>query len=112
SSYSYNSLVCTTFMPEYGRTNVFKVDPENIEAGADIVNRVGGRSLCREDISLGDFIEKVQHGYVFRQKAITEQFNYSEFKENLDEEAILMYFLKSSSKLYFFAQDLSLRTYI
>src|SRR5699024_11304243 len=23
--YSYNSLVCTTFMPEYGRTNVFKV---------------------------------------------------------------------------------------
>src|SRR5699024_8714722 len=42
SSYSYNSLVCTTFMPEYGRTNVFKVDPENIEAGADIVNRVGG----------------------------------------------------------------------
>src|SRR5699024_11581846 len=24
---SYNALVCTTFMPEYGRTNVFKVDP-------------------------------------------------------------------------------------
>lgn len=109
SSYSYNSLVCTTFMPEYGRTNVFKVDPENIEAGADIVNRVGGRSLCREDISLGDFIEKVQHGYVFRQTAITEQFTYSEFKENLDEEAILMYFMKPSGQLYFYAQDLRIR---
>src|SRR5699024_5804604 len=109
SSYSYNSLVCTTFMPEYGRTNVFKVDPENIEAGADIVNRVGGRLLCREDISLGDFIEKVQHGYVFRQTAITEQFTYSEFKENLDEEAILMYFMKPSGQLYFYAQDLRIR---
>jgi len=108
-SYSYNSLVCTTFMPEYGRTNVFKVDPEENELTSDIVTKVGGRSLCREDISLGEFIDRLQNGYVFRRTALTEQFNYSQFKEGLNEEAILMYFIKPSGQLYFYAQDLLVR---
>src|SRR5699024_11334739 len=40
---SYNSLVCTTFMPEYGRTNVSKVDPgENEKSESSTVASVGG----------------------------------------------------------------------
>lgn len=108
-SYSYNSLVCTTFMPEYGRTNVFKVDPEEREVSTDIVTKVGGRSLCREDMSLAEFTNKVQSGYVFRQTALTEQFNYSKFKEGIDSSALLMYFIKPSGQLYFYAQDLRVR---
>lgn len=108
-SYSYNSLVCTTFMPEYGRTNVFKVDPEESEANMDIVTKVGGRSLCREDMSLGEFNEKINNGFVFRQTALTEQFSYSQFKKGLDEAAILMYFIKPSGQIYFYAQDLRVR---
>lgn len=109
SSYSYNSLVCTTFMPEYGRTNVFKVDPEASEAHMDIVTKVGGRSLCREEMSLGEFNNKVNNGFIFRRTALTEQFNYSQFKNGLDESAVLMYFVKPSGQLYFYAQDLRVR---
>src|SRR5690625_4589276 len=50
-SYSYNSLICTAFLPEYGRTNVFKVDPPHGE-NEMIAAKMGGRSLCRETITL------------------------------------------------------------
>ena len=108
-SYSYNSLVCTTYLPEYGRTNVFKVDPEQQTTASDIVTKVGGRSLCREDMSLGDFIAKTQNGFVFRQTALTEQFTYSQFKRGLEEEALLIYFIKPSGQLFFYADDLRVR---
>src|SRR5690625_1276320 len=104
-TYSYNSLVCTTFLPEYGRANVFKVDPEKDKLNADIATKVGGRSLGHEDISIGEFNEKINRGYVFRQTALTERFNYSTFKKGLDEAAILMYFMKPSGQIVFYAQD-------
>ncbi len=104
-TYSYNSLVCTTFLPEYGRANVFKVDPEKDKLNADIATKVGGRSLCREDVSIGEFNEKIKRGYVFRQTALTERFNYSTFKKGLDDSAILMYFMKPSGQIIFYAQD-------
>src|SRR5699024_9377473 len=61
--FSYNSLVCTTFMPEYGRTNVFKVDPdENEKNESSTVASVGGRSLFRKEISLNDLDQMIERG--------------------------------------------------
>src|SRR5699024_5617727 len=63
--YSYNSLICTTFMPEYGRTNVFKVSPLEQLAleSAEIRDQVGGRTLFDQKISLDNLNEKVAKGY-------------------------------------------------
>src|SRR5699024_9125016 len=48
--FSYNALVCTTFRTEYGRTNVFKVDPdENEKNESNTVASVGGNSLFRKE---------------------------------------------------------------
>ncbi|MUV37464.1 K(+)/H(+) antiporter NhaP2 [Lentibacillus sp. JNUCC-1] len=35
--HSYNALVCTTFMPEYGRTNVFKISPLSRSQGEQVI---------------------------------------------------------------------------
>src|SRR5690625_7235701 len=60
-SHSYNALVCTTFMPEYGRTNVFKVSPftQDENSLADTVAQVGGQVLFRKNISMVDLTSKV-----------------------------------------------------
>lgn len=80
--YSYNSLICTTFLPEYGRTNVFKVSPNEQEKAsnpADVVDKVGGRILFQEGISLDVLNAKIKAGYVFRQTLITEQYKYDQY---------------------------------
>lgn len=103
--HSYNALVCTTFLPEYGRMNVFKVDPGTDE-NENIVDSVGGRSLCKEEVSLDEFNEKVRSGYTFKQTTLTEQFGYDEYKKEKDEAAIFVYFIKPTGQLFFYAEDM------
>jgi len=104
--HAYNALVCTTFMPEYGRTNVFKVDPEEEENNRDILAQVGGRSLGKIEISLNDLNEKIAQHYVFRQTTITEKFDYDQYVEEKDEQTVFLYFKKPTGQLYFYAADM------
>lgn len=106
NDHAYNSLVCTTFMPEYGRTNVFKVDPRPDENYEDIVARVAGRSLSTREVSLDLLIDKVTGHYTFRTTLITEQFNYKQYVAEKDEEAIFLYYVKPSGKVHFYASDM------
>src|SRR5690625_1547472 len=104
--HSYNGLVCTTFMPEYGRTNVFKVDPNEDESNENIVDRVGGRSLCKEEMSLDEFNEKITNGFIFRQTTITEKFNYENYLEEKEDSAVILYFKKPTGQIHFYASDM------
>lgn len=106
--HAYNSLVCTTFMPEYGRMNVFKIDPAEEERNKDIVDRVGGRSLFKEEISLDELSGKITNeGYIFRQTMITDQFGYNQYKEEKDDKSIFVYFTKPTGQLFFYAEDMN-----
>lgn len=103
--HSYNALICTAFLPEYGRMNVFKLDANNVEDTA-IVDRVGGRSLCKEEITLNEFNDKTNNGFTFTQTTLTEQFDYDEYKKEKDERSVFVYFIKPSGQLYFYATDM------
>src|SRR5699024_894971 len=103
--HSYNALICTAFLPEYGRMNVFKLDANNVEDTA-IVDRVGGRSLCKEEITLNEFNDKINNGFTFTQTTLTEQFDYDEYKKEKDERSVFVYFIKPSGQLYFYATDM------
>lgn len=105
--HSYNALICTAFLPEYGRMNVFKLDPSSAE-DAGIVDRVGGRSLCKEEITLNEFIDKMNNGFTFKQTTLTEQFDYEQYKEEKDERSVFIYFVKPSGQIVFYANDMRL----
>jgi len=103
---SYNSLVCTTFMPEYGRTNVYKVDPgENEKSESSTVASVGGRSLFRKEISLNELSNMLQIGYIFRMTPLTNQFTYNQYLAEQSTNILLVYVLKRSKQIYFYTQD-------
>lgn len=103
---SYNSLVCTTFMPEYGRTNVYKVDPgENEKSESSTVSSVGGRSLFRKEISLDELGNMLKEGYIFRMTPLTNQFTYKEYLAEQPTNILLVYVLKKSKQIYFYTQD-------
>ncbi|MEW9677987.1 sodium:proton antiporter [Lentibacillus sp. L22] len=106
--HSYNSLVCTTFMPEYGRTNVYKVSPYKLMDGDtnDVVNKIGGRILFGDEISTEDLNQSILSGACFKQTTLTEKFNYKQYLEKLDAGSIPLYIIKPSGKIIFYSSDM------
>lgn len=106
--HSYNSLICTTFMPEYGRTNVFKVSPyEQLEVDAnEMLDQVGGRTLFDQNVSLEHLNDKVRNGYIFRQTAITPQYSYEQYLQDQDDQAVRLYLIKPSGQIKFYSEEM------
>jgi len=107
--HAYNSLICTTFMPEYGRTNVFKVSPyQMIGKGysAEMVSKVGGRILFDRKFSFEDLNDKLEAGYVFRQTTLTEQYSYEQYKREKDDSTVFLYLIKPSGQLKFYSEEM------
>ena len=107
-SHSYNALICTTFMPEYGRNNVFKVSPYEDQASSpsDLVDQVGGRILFEQDVSIRDLISKVRDGYIFRQTTLTDQYGYQQYMEEKDDSTVFLYFVTPSGQIKFFSEGM------
>lgn len=106
--HAYNALVCTTFMPEYGRTNVFKISPYNqMENNATgVVSKVGGRILFDKKFTMDDLNDKLNAGYVFRQTALTEQFSYKQYVEEKDNSSVFLYLITPAGKVKFYSEEL------
>ena len=104
---SYNALVCTTFVPEFGRNNLFQLTLSNREGDnlEGLVHTIGGRVLFKEGVSLERLNEMVEHGYVFRKTNITEQYGFEKYLENIDESAVLVCIKKPSGNIQFFSED-------
>ncbi|MBM7601151.1 NhaP-type Na+/H+ or K+/H+ antiporter [Virgibacillus halotolerans] len=106
--HSYNALICTTFMPEYGRTNVFKVSPFNqIDRNStDIVSKVGGRILFDKKFSMDELNDKLYAGYVFRQTTLTAQYNYKQYVHDKDNSTVFLYLITPTGKLKFYSEEM------
>lgn len=104
---SYNALVCTTFVPEFGRNNTFQLNlsdqrGDNIE-GLD--HTIGGRILFRKDITWDPLNDMVENGYVLRKTTLTEKYKYRDYIDNLDEQAIKLFVKKKATgMIYFFTE--------
>ncbi|WP_377916074.1 hypothetical protein [Bacillus songklensis] len=104
---SYNALVCTTFIHEFGRNNLFQLSLHHTEWD-DVENlgpTIGGRILFDEDASWEELNAKVESGYVFQTTKLTEQYDYKEFVGELDKGALLLFLLKPSGEIEFFTNE-------
>ncbi|RKQ31507.1 cation:proton antiporter [Oceanobacillus halophilus] len=104
-----NSLTCTTFLPEYGRTNVFKISPyTHFKDGysSGVVPKVGGRILFDRKFSLENLIDKIEEGYVFRKTTLTEQYGLKQYLDDKDERTVFLYLIKPNGVLKFFSEEM------
>ncbi|KGX93801.1 sodium/hydrogen exchanger [Pontibacillus halophilus JSM 076056 = DSM 19796] len=103
---SYNALVCNTFVPEIGRSNLFQLALHN-RRGEDLEamgNTIGGRLLFNEQATWEALNEKVESGFVFRKTNITNQYRYQQYMDERHPEAIPLFILKPSGKIEFFTR--------
>ncbi|KGP73829.1 cation:proton antiporter [Pontibacillus yanchengensis] len=101
---SYNALVCNTFVPEIGRSNLFQLTLHN-RRGDDLEamgNTIGGRLLFNEQATWEHLNEKVDSGYVFRKTNITNQYTYQQYMKERHPETLMLFVYKPSGKLSFF----------
>ncbi|RLL42829.1 sodium:proton antiporter [Oceanobacillus piezotolerans] len=106
---AYNSLACTTFLPEYGRTNVFKISPythykDGYSSG--VVSKVGGRILFDKKFSLDILNEKLDAGFVLRQTTLTEKYGLKQYLDDKDESTVFLYLITSAGVLKFFSEEM------
>jgi len=104
---SYNALIGTTFVPEYGRRNMFRIVPyeKNDQNRNDLAVNVGGRHLFGANITMAELNERLGNGFKFRETAITGQYNYEQYVKDKNEDTVYLCILKPSGQILFYTSD-------
>lgn len=108
---SYNALVCTTFIPTFGRNDVYQFAIKNSSGDdvEDIGHTIGGRVLFGREIGFEHLVSALESGYVFRKTNITNQYTYDDYISDRADETIIIFVLRQSKKIAFFTKDSTLR---
>lgn len=104
---SYNALVCSTFIPEFGRKNVYRLPRQNHSGDQldDLDHTIGGAELFRPAEGVETLKFKLESGYVLRKTTITDQYNFDDYLVDRDRETVLLFVLKQSKQIAFFRED-------
>ncbi len=108
---SYNALVCNTFVPTFGRTDVYQLSLHNT-TGDDIRGlnpTVGGTIIFHDGATWEVLNKKVESGYVFRKTRITDQYTFEQYVNERADDAELLCILKPSGRIVFFTEENSIK---
>lgn len=100
---SYNSLVATTFMPEFGRNEIFQLSwhVDNKDHPNDLVKRAEARVLFEEGATYEMLNEKVSEGYVFRKTKLTKQYTFEQYQKERQPGNVILMVLKQSGRIHY-----------
>ncbi|MBW8635788.1 sodium:proton antiporter [Hoeflea sp. WL0058] len=99
---AYNTLVCTNFGPELGRSNVFQIAPDNGGAKRNAVTfTLGGRPLSDPPLTHHDLSMKELEGWDFRVTKLTEDFTIEDYRKSRSDENIVLLWIRSNGRLVF-----------
>ncbi|GGM33066.1 sodium/hydrogen exchanger [Paraliobacillus quinghaiensis] len=104
---AYNALVSSTFVPEFGRKDVYRLSIQHNSGDnlQDMDHTIGGRILFYRDVALDDLTHKVEIGYVFRKTTLTEQYTFKDYQKNCRPHTVLLFLLKENGVLQFFTEE-------
>src|SRR5699024_7135802 len=69
-------------------------------------DQVGGRILFSEGMDLEVLNRKVRDGYIFRQTAITNRYNYEQYLADQAEDTVLLYLIQPSGQIKFYSEHM------
>ncbi|MGB8460078.1 MAG: sodium:proton antiporter [Priestia megaterium] len=106
---AYNALVCTAFLQDMGRNNVFQLsirDQEDSREDVDeIMHTVRGRMLFKKGITWEFLHHKMEHGHTIYNTKITDEYTYETYLEEKSDDSLLLAVSKQGKALSFFAHD-------
>lgn len=106
---AYNALVCTAFLQDMGRNNVFQLSIRNQEDSREdvdeIMHTVRGRMLFKKGITWEFLHHKMEHEYTIYNTKITDEYTYETYLEEKSDDSLLLAVSKQGKALNFFAHD-------
>ncbi|KAB8125781.1 sodium:proton antiporter [Gracilibacillus oryzae] len=104
---SYNALVCSTFIPEFGRKSVYRLSRQNRSGDQldDLNHTIGGQEVFSPAEGIEDLKYKLKAGYVLRKTTLTSQYKLETYLRDKHDETVLLFVLKQSKQIEFFTDD-------
>jgi hypothetical protein len=103
-----NSLAAVHFADLFGRQEVYQLTPEGyLQKSRKLVapRHLSGRFLFQPHVSHSFLAEKFAAGYSVKVTKLSEQFDYRAFQQRHGEEAVPLFCLNESKKLYIYTHD-------
>lgn len=97
---SYNALVCSNFVPELGRKALFQTalhHGETIKYNPSL----GGQILFNLKETYHHLNERILNGQIIRKTTITDQYTYTQYLQDREDNTLLLYMLKANGTLEF-----------
>ena len=98
---TYNALICSNFVPVLGRKSLFQSAPHHQDS-SKISQAVGGRVLFTQNETFYHLNERISRGQIIRKTLITDQYTYTQYLRDRDEDTLLLYVLKENGELDFY----------
>ena len=103
---AYNSLVCTEFGPELGRTNVFQIGGPSNDADRRSLNfTLGGKRLIDPPRDLSELRNAIWRGYEFHSTRITEKYSLEAYREQRPDDTVILLWVKPDGTIVFRQTD-------
>ncbi len=101
---SYNALICSNFVPELGRNALFQTALHKGDA-SDFHQSLGGSILFNQNETIYQLNMRVLRGQIIRKTLITEQYNYTKYLREREEDTLLLYILKQNGEIDFYTTN-------
>lgn len=102
---SYNTLICTDFGPEMGRSEVFQIGVPIETERRSLHFTIGGLPLFRPGKSYGELRDLIVDGWTFQATRLTEEFPLEKFTETRPEGTHIVLWVRASGTLIFAAAE-------
>ncbi|SEB76853.1 sodium/proton antiporter, CPA1 family [Nitratireductor aquibiodomus] len=101
---AYNSLVCTDFAPELGRSHVYQLGRGAEQSKRMSLNfTLGGRPLTEDGVDFRTLRERHWQGWTFQATKLSDEFDYDAYLKSRAGETIVLLWVKPSGKIVFAA---------
>ncbi|GLK44621.1 MULTISPECIES: cation:proton antiporter [Novosphingobium] len=100
---AYNALVCNEFAPEIGRDAVYQLGGSgDDEDHRSLPEALRGRAMFAAGHGVEEIMERETAGWTFRKTRISEQFDFTDARSSLPDEADMLFVLRKDGRIRFF----------
>ena len=105
---SYNALICSNFVPELGRKSLFQTAPHHRDS-SKVNQSLGGRELFSPSETFYHLNERISRGQIIRKTTLTDQYTYTQYLRDREDDTLLLYVLQESGILEFYTANKELK---
>jgi hypothetical protein len=99
---AYNTLVCTNFGPDIGRSNVFQIAPIKQDNSRNAMAfTLRGRRFSDPQMTYSDLVTRDAQGWIFTVTDLTDEFDHDAFQASRNADAIVLLWVTASGRITF-----------